>query len=240
MSSTILVAYDGSTNADDAVALGRLLAQLTGSQLALAHIYRAGSQHGTNGAATIEARDRFLRRRGEDLLERAAASAGVDARHIVVAATTTATGMRTLAEQEGATAVVFGSASNTEPGHVHPGSASRRLLQGAPSALAFAPVGYRESPSTIPGRIGISHDDDDATARHSAEAIVGAIGSAATLVDEPPLDLLLIGSRPGAEHGRVMIGASAEAPLHAATSPVVVVARGVALPSAAATLASVA
>jgi hypothetical protein len=147
--------------------------------------------------------------------------------------------MRTLAEREAATAVVFGSASNTEPGHVHPGSASRRLLQGAPSAIAFAPVGYRESARTIPSRIGVSHDDDEATARQSAAAIIDAVGSSAAVVGDGPVDLLLIGSRPGAERGRVMIGASAEPSLHAATSPVVVVARGVALPSATA-LASVA
>jgi hypothetical protein len=122
---------------------------------------------------------------------------------------------------------------------VHPGSASRRLLQGAPAAIAFAPVGYRGSASKIPSRIGVSHDDDDAAARQSAEAIVDALGRSAAVVEDGQVDLLLIGSRPSAEHGRVMIGASAEAPLHAATSPVVVVARGVVLPSAAA-LASVA
>ena len=239
MSSTILVAYDGSPNADDAVAVGQLLAKLTGSELALAHIYRAGHQRGSHGATTVEARERFLRRRGEELLERGAAVAGGDARRVVLGSTTTATGMRTLAEREAATAVVFGSASNTEPGHVHPGSASRRLLQGAPAAIAFAPVGYRQSASKIPSRIGVSHDDDDAAARQSAEAIVDALGRTAAVVEDGQVDLLLIGSRPGAEHGRVMIGANAEAPLHAATSPVVVVARGVVLPSAAA-LASVA
>ena len=239
MSSTILVAYDGSPNADDAVAFGRLLAQLTGSELTLAHIHGTRPQRGTRGAATVEARERFLRRRGEDLLERGTAIAGVDARRVVLGSTTTATGIRSLAEREGATAVVFGSASNTEPGHVHPGSASRRLLQGAPSAVAFAPVGYAASAGRVPTRIGISHDDDDATARQSAAAILDALGNSAAAVADGPVDLLLIGSRPGAEHGRVMLGASAEAPLHAATSPVVVLARGVVLPSAAA-LASVA
>jgi hypothetical protein len=148
--------------------------------------------------------------------------------------------MRTLAEREGAVAVVFGSASNTEPGHVHPGSASRRLLQGAPCAVAFAPVGYRDRANGIPGRIGFVHDDEEGTARRSAEAVAGAIGQAASVVEATDqVDLLVIGSRPGADHGRVMIAASAEAPLHAAVSPAVVVARGVALPSAG-TLASVA
>ena len=36
--SPIIVAYDGSPNADDAVALGNLLAHLTGAPLALAHV----------------------------------------------------------------------------------------------------------------------------------------------------------------------------------------------------------
>jgi nucleotide-binding universal stress UspA family protein len=237
MSGPVFVAYDGTPRADDAVALGRVLAQLTGSELALAHIYRAAPSR-PNG--DDEGRERFLRRRGEALLEQAAQIAGGDARRVVLGSTTTATGMRSLAERDSAAAVVFGSASNTEPGHVHPGSASRRMLQGAPCAVAFAPVGYRGRANGVPARIGFVHDDPDATAHRSAEALASAIGGAASVVDGyDSVDLLVIGSRPGAEAGRVQISANAEAPLHAAVSPVVVVARGVELPVAGA-LASVA
>lgn len=239
MSGSVLVAYDGSPNADDAVALGRLLARLTGSDLTLAHVYRAASRKANGDATVADGRDRFLARRGEEFLARAAGDDG-EVRQIVLGATTTATGMRSLAEREDAVVVVFGSARNTEPGRVHPGSASRRLLQGAPCAVAFAPVGYRERGSAIPARIGFVHDDEDGAARDSAEALARAIGAAASVAEAAEgVDLLLIGSRSGAEPGRVMIAASAEAPLHAATSPALVVARGVALPSSGA-LASVA
>src|SRR6516165_10036169 len=58
--SPIIVAYDGSPNADDAVALGNLLAHLTGAPLALAHVYRTPSQSPREGAgargATPQAR----------------------------------------------------------------------------------------------------------------------------------------------------------------------------------------
>lgn len=232
MNSPIVVAYDGSQNADDAVVLGQALAQLTGGELVVAHIYRLAVPQPTSGAATLDGHNAFLRHRGEELLDRAAEIAGSQPRRIVEGATTTATGIRTLAEREHAAVVVFGSATHTEPGHVHPGSASRRLLQGSPAAVAFAPAGYRQSASGVPTRIAVSHDDDSATARASAEALARAVGTA-TLVEPGEADLLVLGSRPGGEHGRVMISASAEAPLQSAKSPVVVVARGIVLPSAA-------
>lgn len=238
MSGSVLVGYDGSPNSDDAVVLGQALARLTGAKLVLAHVFRAAPSKPNAGASAVASRERFLRRRGDELLEQAAKVAGADARRVVVGSTTTATGMRTLAESEGAVAVVFGSASNTEPGRVHPGSASRRLLQGAPAAVAFAPVGYRSRAAGVPGRIGFVHDDEDATARRSAEALASALGGGASLVDgADEVDLLVIGSRPDADEGRVQISANAEAPLHGAVSPVVVVARGVALPSAGAVAA---
>ena len=237
MSSPILVAYDGSPNADDAVVLGQTLARLTGAELVLAHIYRTVQPHPTAGAATVAGREEFLRRRGEELLARAGAGTDGDARKIVEGATTTATGMLTLATREQAALVVFGSATHTTPGHVHPGSAARRLLQGSPAAVAFAPVGYRGAAGSVPGRIAVSHDDESASAQASADALARATG--ATISDDREADLLLIGSRPGAEHGRVMIGASAEPALHSATSPAIVVANGVPL-QAAATLQPVA
>jgi nucleotide-binding universal stress UspA family protein len=233
MSGPIIVAYDGTPNADDAVALGRQLAQLTGRELMLAHIYRAAEPRPGHGSGGTVGRDGFLRRRGQELLGSAQNTAGDGARTVVEGATTTATGIRQLAERERASLIVFGSARDGEPGRVHPGSASRRLLQGAPCAVAFAPVGFRERPATTPSRIAVSHDDQAGTARRSAEALTRAIGSA-QLVDGHEADLLLIGSRPDAEHGRVMISASAEAPLRAAASPAIVVARDVSLPVAAA------
>lgn len=229
MSGPIIVAYDGTTNADDAVALARQLAQLSGHALVLAHVYRNAAPRPGHGAEASVGRNRFLERRGHELLRSAKANAGDAARTIVVGATTTATGIRKLAEREQASLIVFGSARDGEPGRVHPGSASRRLLQGAPCAVAFAPVGFRDRTATIPHRIAVSHDDEAGTARRSAEALSQAIGSA-QLVDNHDADLLLIGSRRGAEHGRVMISARAEAPLRAAASPAIVVARDVPLP----------
>lgn len=233
MPAPVIVAYDGSANADDAVLLGRDLARLTGGELVLAHVYRTAQPQPTTGAASVAGRAQFLSHRGEALLERAAGLAGAAPRTLVQAATTTATGIRTLAERERAAIVVFGSAHGTEPGHVHPGSAARRLLQGSPAAVAFAPVGYRHLPDAIPGRIAFAFDDDEATARRSAEALAVAGGGASSVVERAEdADLLVIGSRPGAAPGDVMIAASAEATLHAASCPAVVVARGSALPGA--------
>src|SRR5262249_44289836 len=165
----IIVAYDGSPNADDAAVLGRLLAAASGAPLALAHVYRAPTPAVRRSAATMDGRERFMRQRADDLLARGAQLAGGDPARFVLASTTTATGMRTLAEREQATLLVFGSAHDTQPGRVHPGSASRRLLQVLPCAIAFAPVGYREhAPSELRA---IALAGGDATARTSAQAL---------------------------------------------------------------------
>ena len=54
----IIVAYDGTPNADDAVALSGLLAHVTGAPLALAHVYRTPSQSPREGAGVAEERAR--------------------------------------------------------------------------------------------------------------------------------------------------------------------------------------
>src|SRR5262249_50740529 len=128
MKAKIIVAYDATPHADDALVLGRRLAERLQGTLVLAHVYRAGPQ-------APAGRDEFLHRQSEALLG-AAAAPGEETR--AVGATTTATGLRELAADEGALVIVLGSATDGPEGHAHPGSAARRLLQGAPSALAFA------------------------------------------------------------------------------------------------------
>src|ERR1700674_873126 len=118
MSSPIIVAFDGSPNADDAVVLGRLLADASDASLALAHVYRAPRPSLRRSATTIHGREGFMRRRAEDLLSHGARLVGDDVSLFALAATTTATGIRTIAEREQAALVIFGSAYHAAAGHV--------------------------------------------------------------------------------------------------------------------------
>ena len=76
--SPIIVAYDGSPNADDAVALGNQLAQLTGAPLALAHVYRTPSQSPRDGAGAVEGRAKLARGVADEVLSRGARLADGD------------------------------------------------------------------------------------------------------------------------------------------------------------------
>jgi len=98
--SPIIVAYDGSPNADDAVALGNLLAHLTGAPLALAHVYRTPSQSPREGAGVAEGRAKLARRAAEEVLSRGAQLVDRDVARLVVSSTTTATGIRTVVTRE--------------------------------------------------------------------------------------------------------------------------------------------
>ena len=220
--SPIIVAYDASPNADDAVALGNLLAHVTGAPLALAHVYRTPSQSPRAGAGVAERRAKLARRAAEEVLSRGAQLVDGDVDRLVVSSTTTATGIRTVAGREHAALVLFGSAQRTLPGRVHPGSASRRLLHGLPCAIGLAPVSFRErSHSGLEG-IAVAHDDPTRAAQHSAEGLALQAG-AEVAADEGVGDLLFVGSASGAQRGLVLVNAVANRLIQTATMPVVVV-----------------
>ena len=227
--SPIIVAFDGSPNADDAVVLGRLLADASGASLALAHVYRAPRPGLRRSATTIHGREGFMRRRAEDLLSQGARLMGDDVSLFALAATTTATGIRTIAEREQAALVIFGSAYHAAAGHVHPGSASRRLLQGLPCAVAFAPVGFHELSPTELRAISVSRDDPTSAARESAQALARMTGAQVAQREQGGSELLFVGSGPGAERGHVMVNANVDQLIRRAAAPVVVVPYGRAL-----------
>lgn len=215
MPAPILVAYNGTPHSDDALALAQLLARVTAAPIELVHVHRAGA--GGSPSIVPRGREAFLRGEGERVLAQGADTLGDRAvtRH-AVAGTTTATALRRLAAELGATALVLGSARDVPPGHAHPGSAARRLLHGAPSALAFAPAGFRDRPAPLAPAVAVAHDDDEGSAQRTAEALAAVA-----------TDLLVVGSSPDAPAGQVLTNATREQAIQASEVPVLVVARGV-------------
>lgn len=218
MAPKTIVSYDDTLNDHDALALGRVLAK-AGATLELAYV-----RHTTQSE---RAREELAEHEAEALLERGARWLGdLDVPRRVVVSASTGEGLDWLAEQERADVIVFGSDYRTAAGHVEPGRSAHRLIEGGPAAIAIAPANYRSNRDPQVVKIGVlaSAGDDSAlqTARELAERLGATVSD-----DSPNVDLLVVGSRPEAREGRVMITAEAEYAIENSTAPVLVVPRGV-------------
>ncbi len=216
MALKIIVSYDDTDNDRDALALGRLLA-ISGAELSLAYV-----RHSFGDTALEQ-------QQAEELLARGAASVGAPdmPKHVVVNAATSV-GLMELAEREGADVIVFGSEYRTANGTLKPGISAHKLLLGGPSAIAVAPAGLRSNPSLSINAVGVI-DEGDASARETAASLAKALGAAVAEHGAGPVDLLVVGSRPEAPQGRVVLSAASDYAVEAATYPVLVIPRGVSL-----------
>ena len=140
----------------------------------------------------------------------------------------TAEGLRWLAAQEGADVLIFGSDYRTASGHVNPQRSARTLLEGGPVAIAIAPANFRSGPPAPFGRVGFLASPGDLETVRTAANLAEVFGSRLTH-DEPYVDLLVVGSRPEAGDGQVMLTSLAQRQIEDGTSPVLVLPRGVAL-----------
>ena len=140
-------------------------------------------------------------------------------------------GLRELAEQIGAQAIVFCSDSHTARGHITIGNSAQRLLEGGPVAVAIAPAGLADSDGGKSGvqRIVAVGETGDGSAQATAQALAAATGGEVVPVADERADLLVIDSRADAEQGRVSLSSSASHLIEIATCPVLVTPRGVSL-----------
>ena len=218
MAPRAIISYDDTPGDHDALMLGRILAD-AGAGLTLAYV-----RHCTHGECSQEALEEhdaeMLLQRGVDWFS------GLDVETRVVVSPSTPEGLRRLAAEEQADIVVFGSDYRTAPGHVAPQRSTQALLEGGTTAVAIAPAGYHDEWAPRIHRIGVlAIAGDDATIT-TARALADSFGATLTR-DEPQLDLLVVGSRPEAPTGRVVISAHAQNVIENATCPVLVVPRGV-------------
>jgi nucleotide-binding universal stress UspA family protein len=219
MAPHAVISYDDTPNDQDALALGRLLAD-AGARLTLAYV-----RHATETEHTREEREEHA---AEALLEHGARWLE-DLLHVdrrVIVSPSTPEGLRWLAKQDHADVIVFGSDYRTASGHVSPGRSAQALLEGGPAALAIAPANYREHHDSEIRTVGLLADPGDDAAVDTARDLAGALGATVTR-DEHRVDLLVVGSRSEAPEGHVLITAQAANAIENAASPVLIVARGV-------------
>ena len=227
MALRAIVSYDGTANDQDALELGRVFERV-GVEVALAYVRH--TQESEQAAERLEDHE------AQELLARGARSLGGSVRRHVVLSASTGEGLWALAERERADVVVFGSDYRTAPGRVRPQASAERLLAGGPAAVAIAPAGLRDRTLTVTS-VGVIPDDGDPSTEQTARALAASLGATVAPSLDRPVDFLVVGSRPEAPHGRVMVSAAAEYAIENASCPVLVVPRGVVLPFAATSVA---
>jgi nucleotide-binding universal stress UspA family protein len=217
MPVNMIVSYDGTHNEDDAIALGRLFAD-AGAGVALAYV-----RHASESEAS---REILAQHEAEELLRRGAELLGdADIERHVITDRSTPEGLAALAERTGADAIVFCSDSHTAKGQVTIGNSAQRLLDGGPVAVAIAPAGFAEERHQRE-RVLVA---GDGSAQRTAEQLARALGAELTSISDEAASLLVVGSRPEAESGRVSISAASEHLIEVARCPVLVVPRDRAL-----------
>jgi nucleotide-binding universal stress UspA family protein len=136
MFKKIIVGYDGSDQAKDALALARVLASADTTVMATS-IYKFEEVYGKgmSGDAGFET---ALREEAEGLL----ADVGEGVEKHTHGRGSPAHGLQEVAESEGADLIVVGSTHHGAIGRTFVGSTSERLLHGSPCPVAVAPKGF--------------------------------------------------------------------------------------------------
>lgn len=219
MSSEAIISYDGTVNDDDALALGKMLAR-GGFAPALAYVRHSHEFD--------PRREELAQHDAEQRLERGAAVLGdPDVPKYVVVGASTGASLERLAESEGASVIVFGSDYRTPPGHVEPGTSAQQLLEGGAVPVAIAAAGLRAQPDgaieTIAVPIAGPHND---AARATASTLAEKLGATVVEPRADGVDLIVVGSAPGAPEGRIVIGGDVRNELDRARGSVLVLPAG--------------
>jgi len=188
----IVVGVERTERSRDALALARNLARAVGTRLILVAVYPLESR----SAATDEsAYARALAQEAQATLEWVARPlAGVRAEWRAVPCASVARGLKSVAEAEGALALVVGPSHHGAAGRLVPGSVGERLLRGAPCPVAVAPRGYWGEAYRRVQSIGVGY----VSSPEGREALIAAIGiarctgasvRALSVVEPPPVTL---------------------------------------------------
>ena len=178
----VIVAFDGSPQGEDALALALRLRDPDEGALTLACVVPGGRWH---IGAHAHRPDAAVPEEIESMFADACARAippGIRVRRRAPVAPSPARGLTELAENEDADLIVIGSSRHAEPGQIRLERTAGRLLQGAPCAVAIAPGGLR---SDEPIRhVGVAYDGspEAGAALHAGYQIAAGRSAAVTLM----------------------------------------------------------
>jgi nucleotide-binding universal stress UspA family protein len=178
----VIVAFDGSPRASEALSLALRLRDPDDGVLTLAcvvpgrHWHLPAHARRPDAMVPAEIESMFAEARHRDV------PAGIRVRQRAPVAPSAARGLTELAESEHADLIVVGSSRHSPDGRVAIDRTAGRLLQGAPCAVAVAPAGLR---SSEPFRhLGIAYDGspEASAALEAGYAIAARSAAAVTLL----------------------------------------------------------
>jgi nucleotide-binding universal stress UspA family protein len=179
----ILVGYDDSDQAKDALALGKQLADATGAELVVAGVFQFAPMWGGLDPHFRDAEAEYAR-----TIEEAAESVGAEAE--ATPSSSPARGVHELAEEIGADLILLGSARHGRVGQILAGSVGVALLHGAPCAVGIAPSGYRNRSGDGIAAVAVGFDgsEESGLALIAASRLATETGTKLKLVSvaEPP------------------------------------------------------
>lgn len=162
----LLVGFAAGPSGDDALALADVLCGLTGARPTVVRVVPVARYLlGDDSTLALE------RLTGDELALARDRLAAHDPRAEAVRESSIARGLFERADREGSALIVVGSTHRGKLGRVLPGSTATALLQGAPAAVAVAPVGYAKQQRHRIGRIGVAVDGSDESQTALAAAI---------------------------------------------------------------------
>jgi hypothetical protein len=215
MAADLVISYDGTSNDDDALALGRLLAQ-TGSSVALAYV--------RHSREFDPRREEVAQHDAEQRLERGATQMDASVARYVEVGAATGDVLGGLAERVGASILVFGSDYRTPLGRAEPGTSAQHLLEGGRVAIAVAAAGLRAKTDLAIRSIAVPFAgpvNDDA--RATAASLAARLGAEVVDASTGPVDLIVVGSTAGAPKGHVVVAGEVRNELNSARSSVLVI-----------------
>jgi nucleotide-binding universal stress UspA family protein len=169
----VIVGFDGSQHAHDALALASVLAHAREVPLVAAcvYVYRSLAPAGKDDEYGL-----YLRGEAQARLQQAAALTDQPLELVPVAGGSVAEGLHRLAEQRDADIVVLGSSHVGAIGRVMAGSVPERLLHGVSCAVAIAPRGFATDASRTLSTIGVGFDGTPES--HAALALAADLARA--------------------------------------------------------------
>jgi nucleotide-binding universal stress UspA family protein len=153
MFKNVLVGVDGRVSGRDAIALASQLTE-PGGAITLAHVMPCMLKPSRTIIPELIEEDR---RKAQELLEHERGLANTGAELAVVEAPSPGQGLHERAEIQGADLLVLGSCRRGIVGRAILGDDTRASINGAPCAIAVAPLGYAERPEAI-HTIGVGYD----------------------------------------------------------------------------------
>ena len=180
MPAPVIIGFDGSEHAHDALVLGQRLADVVGAPLLVASLYHRDPMY---DALTYGDVERELHAAAEAQLREAekALDGRPIAEYVAMAATSTPRGLHALAAERGAQLVVVGSTHRGAVGRVTPGSVAQRLLNGAPCPVAVAPAGLAAGDVKM-ATIAVAFDGSEES-RHALRAAIALARYAGARID---------------------------------------------------------